>query len=75
MQGDLAALPFRCGAFASAWARNSYVHLRRDLPIYRRVRTDYLVKPYPASTAVGVTELAVPDLEVEIEACAPAFNV
>jgi TDG/mug DNA glycosylase family protein len=27
VQGDLAALPFRRGAFAGAWGRNSYVHL------------------------------------------------
>jgi enamine deaminase RidA (YjgF/YER057c/UK114 family) len=50
--------------------RAYFVHLARDLPIYRKVRTDYLREPYPASTAVGVTELAVPGLEVEIEAVA-----
>jgi len=47
-----------------------FVHLNRDLPAYRKVRLDYLVKPYPASTAVGVTALAVPGLEIEIEAVA-----
>jgi enamine deaminase RidA (YjgF/YER057c/UK114 family) len=50
--------------------RAYFVHLGRDLPVYRKVRTDYLTEPYPASTAVGVTELAVPGLEVEIEAVA-----
>jgi enamine deaminase RidA (YjgF/YER057c/UK114 family) len=50
--------------------RAYFVHLLRDLPIYRKVRTDYLREPYPASTAVGVTELAVAGLEVEIEAVA-----
>ena len=50
--------------------RSYWVHLLRDLPIYRRVRTDYLVEPYPASTAVGVPELAFPDLQLEIEAVA-----
>ncbi|HEV3226049.1 MAG TPA: uracil-DNA glycosylase family protein [Acidimicrobiales bacterium] len=29
VQGDLESLPFRSGALGSAWARNSYVHLRR----------------------------------------------
>jgi enamine deaminase RidA (YjgF/YER057c/UK114 family) len=46
------------------------VHLVRDLPIYRKVRLDYLKEPYPASTAVGTTELAIPGLEIEIEAVA-----
>lgn len=50
--------------------RSYFVHLARDLPIYRKVRTEYLVKPYPASTAVGVPELAVAGLEIEIEALA-----
>ncbi len=50
--------------------RAYFVHLGRDLPVYRKVRTDYLKEPYPASTAVGVTELAIPGLEIEIEAAA-----
>jgi enamine deaminase RidA (YjgF/YER057c/UK114 family) len=50
--------------------RAYFVHLARDLPAYRKVRKDYLSEPYPASTAVGVTELAIPGLEVEIEAIA-----
>ena len=50
--------------------RSYWVHLLRDLPIYRKVRKDYLVKPYPASTAVGTPELAIPGLELEIEAVA-----
>jgi enamine deaminase RidA (YjgF/YER057c/UK114 family) len=53
-----------------AMIRAYFVNLKRDLPVYRKVRTDYLVKPYPASTAVGVTELAIPGLEIEIEAVA-----
>jgi len=50
--------------------RSYFVHLLRDLPVYRKVRKDYLVKPYPASTAVGTPELAIPGLEIEIEAVA-----
>jgi enamine deaminase RidA (YjgF/YER057c/UK114 family) len=50
--------------------RTYWVHLQRDLPIFRKVRRDYLIEPYPASTAIGVTELATPGLELEIEAVA-----
>jgi enamine deaminase RidA (YjgF/YER057c/UK114 family) len=50
--------------------RSYFVHMSRDLPAYRKVRTDYLKPPYPASTAVGVTELAIVGLDVEIEAIA-----
>jgi enamine deaminase RidA (YjgF/YER057c/UK114 family) len=50
--------------------RSFFVHLSRDLPIYRKVRMEFLKKPYPASTAVGTTELADPGLEIEIEAVA-----
>ena len=42
----------------------------RDLPLYRKVRKDYLIDPYPASTALGTPELAIPGLELEIEAVA-----
>jgi enamine deaminase RidA (YjgF/YER057c/UK114 family) len=50
--------------------RSYWVHLQRDLKIFRKVRRDYLVEPYPASTAVGTTELATPGLELEIEVLA-----
>ena len=50
--------------------RAYFVNLARDLPVYRKVRKEFLVKPYPASTAVGVTELAGPGLQIEIEAVA-----
>jgi 2-iminobutanoate/2-iminopropanoate deaminase len=52
------------------FVRGYFVHIARDLPIYRKIRKDYLVKPYPASSCVGVTELAIPGLEIEIEAIA-----
>lgn len=52
--------------------RAYFVHMVRDLPVYRKVRMDYLSEPYPASTAVGTTELAIPGLEIEIEAIAIA---
>lgn len=47
-----------------------FVHLARDLPIYRKVRLELFREPFPASTAVGVTELAIAGLEIEIEAIA-----
>jgi len=50
--------------------RAYFVHFGRDLPVYRKVRKEYLVKPYPASTAVGVTELAPAGNQIEIEAVA-----
>jgi 2-iminobutanoate/2-iminopropanoate deaminase len=50
--------------------RSYFVHLSRDLPAYRKVRKEFLKKPYPASTAVGTPELAIPGLEIEIEAIA-----
>jgi enamine deaminase RidA (YjgF/YER057c/UK114 family) len=50
--------------------RSYFVNIQRDLPLLRKVRREFLVEPYPASTAVGVTALATPDLHVEIEAIA-----
>ncbi len=59
------------GSFANVVIIRSYwVHMLRDLPIFRKVRKEYLVEPYPASTAVGTPELAIPGLELEIEAVA-----
>ena len=50
--------------------RAYFVHFSRDLPVYRKVRKEFLVKPYPASTAVGVAELAPAGNQIEIEAVA-----
>lgn len=50
--------------------RSFFVNMKRDLPLFRKVRREFLVKPYPASTAVGTTELAIPGLEIEFEAVA-----
>jgi enamine deaminase RidA (YjgF/YER057c/UK114 family) len=59
------------GSFANVVIiRSFWVHLLRDIATFRKVRLDYLVDPYPASTAVGTTELAIPGLELEIEAVA-----
>jgi enamine deaminase RidA (YjgF/YER057c/UK114 family) len=53
-----------------AMLRAYFLNMARDLATFRKVRQEFLVAPYPASTAVGVTELAVPGLEFEIEAVA-----
>ena len=50
--------------------RAYFTHFSSALPVYRSVRKEYLVQPYPASTAVGVTELAPPGNQIEIEAVA-----
>jgi len=50
--------------------RAYFLNMARDLAAYRKVRQEFLVEPFPAATAVGVTELAVPGLQVEIEAVA-----
>ena len=56
------------GSYANViMVRHYWLHLQRDLPIFRKVRTDYFVEPYPASTGIGVAELATPDLQLEIE--------
>ena len=50
--------------------RSDFLNMARDLPAFREMRQEFLVEPYPAATVVGVTELAVPGLQVEIEAIA-----
>ena len=49
--------------------RAYFLNMARDLSAFRKVRQQFLVEPYPAATAVGVTELAVPNLEVETARC------
>ena len=50
--------------------RSYFLNIRRDLASFRKVRREFLIKPYPASTAVDVTALADPRLQLEIEAIA-----
>lgn len=62
-------------AAGGSWAnvvmvRHYWLHFNRDLPIFRKIRREYFVEPYPASTGVGVSELAGPDLQLEIEVVA-----
>lgn len=59
------------GSFANVVIMRYYlVNMERDLPIMRKVRKDYLTDPCPASTCVGVSALAMPGLEIEVEAVA-----
>ena len=50
--------------------RAYFLNIQRDLAAYRKVRKEFFSKPYPASTSIGVNALAVPDLQLEIEAVA-----
>ena len=47
-----------------------HVGLMQHLPTFMRVKDRYLPEPYPAWTAIGVVELAVPGGLVEIRATA-----
>lgn len=47
-----------------------HVDLRRDLGKFMKVKDKYLREPYPAWTAIGITELAMPGGLVEIKATA-----
>jgi enamine deaminase RidA (YjgF/YER057c/UK114 family) len=59
------------GSYANViMVRHYWLHLQRDLPIFRKIRRDYFIEPYPASTGICVTELATPDLQLEIEVIA-----
>lgn len=62
-------------AAGATWAnvvliRSFFMNMERDLPLFRKVRKEFLVEPYPASTAVGTNALAIPGLEIEFEATA-----
>ncbi|GAA3168293.1 MULTISPECIES: RidA family protein [Streptomyces] len=47
-----------------------HTDLRGDMEVFGRVKDEYLPKLYPSWTAVGVTQLALPELVVEIRAVA-----
>jgi len=50
--------------------RGYFVDMAADLDAFRRVRVEFLRQPYPASTLVGVSSLAVPGCRMEVEALA-----
>jgi enamine deaminase RidA (YjgF/YER057c/UK114 family) len=43
-----------------------HVGLQANMAAYMAVRDEYLCEPWPAWTAIGITELAVPGAHVEI---------
>lgn len=49
-----------------------HTRLQTDMATFARVKDAYIHAPYPSWTAVGVTELALPGLCVEIRAVAVA---
>lgn len=49
-----------------------HIDLRGEMDDFVKVKDEYLPRDYPAWTAVGVTQLALPELRVEIRAVAVA---
>lgn len=47
-----------------------HVGLQDHLSTFMRVKDEFLVEPWPAWTAIGITELAVPGARVEIRVTA-----
>ena len=47
-----------------------HIDLRGEMAQFAKVKDEYLPRDYPAWTAVGVTQLALPELRVEIRAMA-----
>lgn len=47
-----------------------YVGLQANMAAFMEVRDKYLSAPWPARTAIGITELAVPGAHVEIRVTA-----
>ena len=49
-----------------------HIDLRKDMRAFSRVKDEFFTEHYPSWTAVGVTELALPEFCVEIRAVAVA---
>lgn len=49
-----------------------HTELQGDMPAFARVKDQYYPDRYPSWTAVGISQLALPDLRVEIRAVAVA---
>ncbi|MCG8568958.1 MAG: RidA family protein [Spirochaetes bacterium] len=47
-----------------------HVGLKNNLEVFKQVKDEYIGEPYPAWTAVGVTELAVEGAVIEIQVTA-----
>jgi enamine deaminase RidA (YjgF/YER057c/UK114 family) len=49
-----------------------HIDLRGEMEEFGKVKDEYFPRDYPAWTAVGVTQLALPELRIEIRAVAIA---
>ena len=59
------------GSFADVIEMTTFhVDLRANLPAFMKVKDRYMQAPYPAWTAIGITELAFPGGLVEIKVIA-----
>jgi len=47
-----------------------HVGLQKTMPTFMKVRDEFVKPPWPAWTAIGITELAVPGAHVEIRVIA-----
>ncbi len=47
-----------------------HVELQKNLKEFMRVKDEFIIEPYPAWTAIGVSELAVADAVIEIRVIA-----
>ncbi len=57
--------------YANIFEFTSYhVGLQAHLGAFMKVKDQFLNEPYPAWTAIGISELAVPGARVEIRVCA-----
>lgn len=52
-----------------------HVGLQKGLKIFKSIKDDYIVEPYPAWTAIGIVELASPGAMIEIHAVALGRDV
>tara|TARA_B100001105_G_scaffold214425_1_gene179634 strand:- start:225 stop:614 length:390 start_codon:yes stop_codon:yes gene_type:complete len=69
---DVISLLKEAGADASHIVEYTSYHvgLQADMAAFMEVRDKYLREPWPAWTAIGITELAVPGAHVEIRVTA-----
>lgn len=51
-----------------------HVNLQANMPDFMAVRDEFLSQPWPAWTAIGITELAIPGAHVEIRVTARLKN-
>lgn len=51
-----------------------HVGLKKQLKSFMNVKDKYINKPYPAWTAIGISELAVDDAIIEIKVTAKSHN-